>query len=86
MYCDYVFIKARRAFRERCYSEMWADLKKAAAKAAARGTVELPKGSECEAPKAPDFPLYFVDYVDCIHAPNPQPLTNPDQLIGWERK
>ena len=82
MYCDYVFIKARRALRELVYREMWEGLKKQAAKC----TVKLPKGPEHEAPKELNYPVYFVDYMDCILAPDPQPLTNPDQLIGWERK
>lgn len=82
MYCDYVFIKARRALRELCDREAWENLKKQAAKC----TVNLPKGPECKAPEEHDYPVYFVDYVGCILAPNPQPLTNPDQLIGWERK
>lgn len=84
MYCDYIFIKANRALRERCHRDAWEDLKKQAAKHTV--TVSLPKGPECEAPKEFDYPTYFVDYVDCMRAPNPQPLTNPDQLIGWERK
>ena len=82
MYCDYIFIKARRALRELCDREAWENLKKQAAKC----TVNLPKGPECKAPEEHDYPVYFVDYAGCIPAPNPQPLTNPDQLIGWERK
>lgn len=45
MYCDYIFIKARRALRELCDREAWENLKKQAAKC----TVKLPKGPEYEA-------------------------------------
>lgn len=82
MYCDYIFIKARRALRELRHREMWEDLKKAGAKLSAK----FPKGPECEASEELDYPVYFVDYMGCISEPNPQPLTNPDQLIGWECK
>lgn len=82
MYCDYIFIKAERALRELCYREMWEDLKKQAAKC----TVVLPKGPAVATSEERDYPVYFMDYAGCILKPNPRPLTNPDQLIGWEAK
>ena len=79
MYCDYIFIKARRTLRKIVEERTWSELRKKAKKY----SITIPK-VHTETPPKSTYPI-AMDYVSCLTTPECQPLTNPDQLIGWDK-
>lgn len=77
MYCDYVFIKARRVLQEIARERKWNEFREMAKK-------HRPVIPNVYREVPPRAPLAFVDYADVMFAREHEPLTNPDQLICWD--